>query len=175
MFDLVKMTYPLMPSLATILLMPSLIVFANGGIVVCMRTFTASNGQRKRSARNSALAYLRMSITVSNSIHLNRRIITYTSTQIDHRLVHAGKHLLAIGIFEDLIETILARTLETVPHEGRRPTKEDATETFGTVYGFPSTEVGRVEFGVDLTPGLDEIEGCDGGVCWSASCWRRKR
>lgn len=45
---------PPTPSAATILLMPSKVPLAKGGIVVCIRTFTASNGHSPMSAKNSA-------------------------------------------------------------------------------------------------------------------------
>jgi hypothetical protein len=44
------------PSFCTTLLHPSLNVLAYGGSVVCILTFTASNGHKKMSAINSALA-----------------------------------------------------------------------------------------------------------------------
>ena len=44
------------PSFATTLLHPSLNVLAYGGSVVCILTLTASNGHKKISAMNSALA-----------------------------------------------------------------------------------------------------------------------
>ena len=47
---------PPKPSLAVIVLIPSRVPFAKGGIVVCMRTFTASKGQSAISAKNSAEA-----------------------------------------------------------------------------------------------------------------------
>lgn len=47
-------THPATPSALMILLMPSIVPVANGGIVVCMRTLTASRGQRPMSAKNSA-------------------------------------------------------------------------------------------------------------------------
>lgn len=48
--------YPAVPSLAVIVDKPENVPLANGGIVVCMRTLTASNGQRAMSAMNSAEA-----------------------------------------------------------------------------------------------------------------------
>jgi hypothetical protein len=49
-------TYPAVPSLPVIVEIPLNVPVANGGIVVCMRTLTASNGQRPISAKNSAEA-----------------------------------------------------------------------------------------------------------------------
>jgi hypothetical protein len=51
-----KSTYPAVPSLLVIRLMPSNVPVAKGGMVVCMRTLTASNGQSAMSAKNSAEA-----------------------------------------------------------------------------------------------------------------------
>jgi len=49
-------THPALPSIALIVEMPSSVPDAKGGIVVCVRTLTASNGQRAISAKNSAEA-----------------------------------------------------------------------------------------------------------------------
>jgi hypothetical protein len=47
---------PAAPSLATTLEIPWKVPVKVGGMVVCMRTLTASKGQSAMSARNSALA-----------------------------------------------------------------------------------------------------------------------
>ena len=47
-------THPAVPSLAVIVERPLKVPVANGGMVVCMRTLTASKGQRAKSAMNSA-------------------------------------------------------------------------------------------------------------------------
>ena len=49
-------TYPALPSLPVIVEIPENVPEAKGGIVVCIRTFTASKGQRAMSAKNSAEA-----------------------------------------------------------------------------------------------------------------------
>jgi len=46
------------------LLIPSLIVFAKGGNVVCILTLIASNGHKAISAKNSALALAAKNMTV---------------------------------------------------------------------------------------------------------------
>ena len=46
--------HPAVPSLAVIVEIPLNVPEAKGGMVVCIRTFTASNGQSAISARNSA-------------------------------------------------------------------------------------------------------------------------
>lgn len=57
LFPLKKsVAYPAVPSLAVIVDSPLKVPDANGGIVVCIRTLTASNGQRAMSAKNSAEA-----------------------------------------------------------------------------------------------------------------------
>ena len=48
--------YPLVPSAAVIVWRPFIVPVANGGMVVCIRTLTASKGQRATSATNSAEA-----------------------------------------------------------------------------------------------------------------------
>ena len=49
-------THPAVPSLAVIVEIPLNVPEAKGGMVVCIRTLTASNGQSAISARNSAEA-----------------------------------------------------------------------------------------------------------------------
>lgn len=49
-------TYPATPSLPVMTERPENVPLAKGGMVVCMRTLTASKGQRARSAMNSAEA-----------------------------------------------------------------------------------------------------------------------
>ena len=48
--------YPAMPSVDVTLFQPSRVPLAKGGIVVCMRTLIASQGQRRTSAMSSAEA-----------------------------------------------------------------------------------------------------------------------
>ena len=82
--------------------------------------------------------------------------------EIDDGFVGVREHLIAIGIFEDLVEPIFARTLERVADEGGGPAKENAADTLCFVNCAPGADVGRVDFGVDLAAAFDEIEGCDG-------------
>ena len=49
-------THPAVPSLPVIVEIPLNVPVAKGGMVVCIRTLTASKGQRARSAMNSAEA-----------------------------------------------------------------------------------------------------------------------
>lgn len=46
--------YPAVPSFPVMVEIPLNVPLANGGIVVCMRTFTASKGHKATSAMNSA-------------------------------------------------------------------------------------------------------------------------
>jgi len=48
--------YPAVPSVEVILLQPSKVPRAKGGIVVCIRTLIASQGHKRISAKNSAEA-----------------------------------------------------------------------------------------------------------------------
>ena len=52
----VALTYPAVPSLPVIVEIPLNVPVANGGIVVCILTLTASKGHRAMSAKNSAEA-----------------------------------------------------------------------------------------------------------------------
>lgn len=49
-------TYPAVPSLPVMVEIPLNVPLAKGGMVVCIRTFTASNGHRATSAMSSAVA-----------------------------------------------------------------------------------------------------------------------
>ena len=58
-------------------------------------------------------------------------------------------------MFEYLVKSILAQSLEGVADEGGRPAEEDAAHAFGSVDFAPRRDVGGVEFGVDLTARFD--------------------
>lgn len=51
-----SVAHPAVPSFATIELMPAMAPGNSDGIVVCIRTFTASKGHRPTSAMASAVA-----------------------------------------------------------------------------------------------------------------------
>ena len=92
--------------------------------------------------------------------------------EVDDGLVGVGEPFIAVEVLEDLVEAVFPRALEAVADEGRRPAEEDAADAFGPVDGRPGGQVGAVDFGVDLAPAFDEVEGGDGGVGGSAG-WRR--
>lgn len=71
----------------------------------------------------------------------SRSIATHRSAQVDNRLVHAGKHLFAVRILENLVKAILSRALEGVADKGGAPPKEDSSHAFGLVYLLPGGEV----------------------------------
>lgn len=71
--------------------------------------------------------------------------------KIDDCFVGVGEHLVAVEVLEDFVEAVFAGALEGVADVGGRPAEEDAAETLFGVDGSPGLEVGRVDFGVDLT------------------------
>lgn len=71
-------------------------------------------------------------------------------------------------MFEHFVKAIFACALEGVAHEGRRPSKEDPTDTFFSIYLSPSGKVRGVNLRIDLTACFDHIERCDEGVSWTA-------
>ena len=75
--------------------------------------------------------------------------------EVDDRFVGVGEHLVAVGVFEDLVEAIFARTLERVADEGGGPAKENAAETLCFVNRAPGADVGGVNFGVHLAAAFD--------------------
>lgn len=62
----------------------------------------------------------------------------------------AGRELLAVEVLEDLVEAILAGTLERVADKCGGPAEEDAAKTFFGVDHLPGFGVGFVELCVDL-------------------------
>jgi hypothetical protein len=90
--------------------------------------------------------------------------------QVHDRLVHVGEEPLAVVVLEDLIQAVLAGALEGVADERGRPAEEDAAHALVGVDLAPALDVGLVDVWVDLSPGLDDVEGSDGGVGWAACC-----
>ena len=70
--------------------------------------------------------------------------------EIDDCFIGIGKESVAVEVFEDLVETVFAGTLEGVADEGGGPAEEDAAEAFFGEYGTPGGDVGFVDIGVDL-------------------------
>lgn len=100
---------------------------------------------------------------------VSNKLCARRSSEKQHGLVDVGKELLAIVILEDFVEPIFAGALKRVSDEGRGPTEEYPPEALFGVDCAPGLHVGRVDFGVDLTTALDEIERCYGCVCRSTS------
>jgi hypothetical protein len=93
-------------------------------------------------------------------------------TEENNRLIRIGEQLLAVEILEDFVESIFARALTRVSNERRRPAKENAAKPGFTIDGAPAVYVRGVDFGVDLAPALDKVEGSNGCVGWTAG-WER--
>lgn len=70
----------------------------------------------------------------------------------------------AVRLFEVFIPTILESSLDTVSKERWAPTRHNSAKSFSAVNLAPCLEVARVELGIDLSTGLDEIEGRDGSM-----------
>jgi hypothetical protein len=102
---------------------------------------------------------------------ISQELSTRTTGQEDSRLIGIGEQLLAIGVFEHLIEPIFSTTLETISHERGGPAEKHPAQALDLVDGFPGAEVGFIEVGIDLAAAFYEIEGCNGCVGWAAG-WR---
>jgi len=79
--------------------------------------------------------------------------------KVDDLLGQAGgRQLVAVDMFEYLVEAVFARALHRVAEESRGPAEEDAAEPFFGVDHLPGLCVGLVESGVDLAAAfyLDE-------------------
>ena len=84
------------------------------------------------------------------------------SRKVERRLVLVGclgASEVRVGLLEVLIPAILEGTLGGITEQGRAPTGEDATDTFGAVNDTPALKVALVDLRVDLTASLNEIEG----------------
>lgn len=92
---------------------------------------------------------------------IRQKLSTSTGTQVHDRLVHVGKHPLAVLVLEDLVEPVLSGTLEAVSDESWGPAEHDASNAFGFVDLGPGLRVGLVECGINLATTFYEIEGCD--------------
>lgn len=63
-------------------------------------------------------------------------------TEVDNSLVGVGEELLAVGVLEELVGTVLASALERVTDESGRPSEEDAAKTLFTEDCAPGLQVG---------------------------------
>lgn len=75
-----------------------------------------------------------------------------------------GADGIGVGLFEVLVPPILEGSLGRISKECGAPASEDAADALCAVYLTPGLEIARVQLGVDLTAGLDEIKWRDGGV-----------
>ena len=116
--------------------------------------FSQSTRKRRQSRLHPDLDSLEG--TESN---IGQKLGTGTSSQVDNGLVHIGKHRIPVKMFKDLVEAILAPTLEAVTNKSRRPAEEDASKSFIAEDGRPCFEIGRVQLRIDLASGLDKVEG----------------
>lgn len=101
--------------------------------------------------------------------NIGKELRTGTGSQENHGLVGIWKVLVAIQVLEDLVETVLSTTLETVTDECRRPSEEYSTKSLSLVDALPSANVGLVEGGVDLTSAFYKIKRGNGCVGWPTS------
>lgn len=69
-----------------------------------------------------------------------------------------------VCLLEVFIPAVLESSLGRVSKEGGTPAGEDAADALGAVDLAPGLKVARVELGVDLATGLDEIKGSDGSM-----------
>ena len=70
--------------------------------------------------------------------------------EVDDCFVGIGKEPVAVEVFEDFVETVLAGALEGVADEGGRPAEENTAQTFFGEDGTPSGDIGFIDIGVDL-------------------------
>ena len=75
--------------------------------------------------------------------------------EVDDCFVGAGEESVAVEVFEGFVESVFARALEGVAHEGGGPAEEDPAQAFGAVNRPPGREVGGVDFWVDLPAAFD--------------------
>ncbi len=87
--------------------------------------------------------------------------------EVEARLVLGGglgPREVGVGLLEVLVPAVLEGALGRVAEQRRGPAGEDAADALGAEDFAPRLDVARVELGVDLAAGLDEVEGRDGGV-----------
>ena len=94
--------------------------------------------------------------------HIGEELCRGGRAQVYNGLGRVGEQLVAIEVLEDLVEAVLAGSLEGVADEGGGPAEEDAAEAFFAVDGSPGRDVGAVDVGVDLATAFYEIEGGHG-------------
>lgn len=99
--------------------------------------------------------------------HIREKLSTGAGAEVDECSVRVGEELFAVPILEYFIQTVFTGSLEGVSHKCRGPAEEDASDTFLCEDGAPGGHVGFVDVGVDLAAAFDEVEGCDGCVCWA--------
>jgi len=102
--------------------------------------------------------------------HVGKELGAGGRTKVHERSVHVWEQLVAVPVFEHLVEAIFARALEAVAHEGGRPSEKHAAQPFSSVYFCPSLEVRLVNVRVYLASGFDYIERSHESVGRSA-CW----
>lgn len=97
-----------------------------------------------------------------------------TGAQVDQSAVRVGEQLVAVPVLENLVEAILARTLEGVTDESWAPSKENASETISREDLAPCAQIGLVDVRVDLTTAFDQIKRRDGGMSRACVVSRRR-
>lgn len=102
--------------------------------------------------------------------HIRKEFCTGAGAEVDECAVRVGEKLLAIPVLEYFVESVFTGTLEGVADKGGRPTKKDAANTFLCENRAPGGEVRFIDAGVDLAAAFDEVERCDGCVCWAFLC-----
>jgi hypothetical protein len=86
-----------------------------------------------------------------------------------------GADRVGVGLLEVLVPAVLEGALGRVPEQRRAPAREDAAEALAAVYLAPGLEVARVQLGVDLAAGLDEVERGDARVRESLVASRKRQ
>jgi hypothetical protein len=99
--------------------------------------------------------------------HVCEKLRTRRSSKIHNRFVYTREHLFTIEVLEHFIESVFSTTLETVSYECGGPAEEDSAHALGFVDQLPGLGIGFIEVGVDLSPGLDDIEGGNRSVSWA--------
>lgn len=67
-------------------------------------------------------------------------------------------------MFEVLVETILAGSLNRVTNKGGTPASKDSTDAFSTSNQTPRLEVALVQVRIDLSTTFDQIERGDSSM-----------
>ena len=102
--------------------------------------------------------------------HVGKELGAGRRTQVHERSVHVREQLVAVPVFEHLVEPIFARALEAVADEGGRPPEEYTAQPVSPIYFCPALDIRLVNVRVYLASGFDHIERSHESVGWSA-CW----